>query len=109
MVFANLSISYTQKNIKSAYKNNKFKISTPTWNDELDLPDGSYSVSNIQDYFEYNVKKHEAITKKCSCLNVYKIKKRIVFKMKILRNKEIIRKYKKKILIKIKMGRMCQN
>ena len=48
-----LRIYYTWKNIKSAYKNNEFKISAPAWNDEFILPDGSYSVSDIQDYFEY--------------------------------------------------------
>ena len=40
----NLSIYYTWKNIKSAYNNNKFKSSAPTWNDEFGLPDGSYSI-----------------------------------------------------------------
>ena len=49
----NLSIYYTWKNIKSSYNNNKFKISAPTWNEKLELLDGSYSVSDIQDYFEY--------------------------------------------------------
>ena len=58
---SNLSIYYTWKNIKSAYNNNKFIISALTWNDEFDLPDGSYSVSDIQDYFEYTIKKHEII------------------------------------------------
>ena len=53
MALANLSIYYTWINIKSAYKNNKFKISAPDWNDEFDLPDESYSLSDIQDYFEY--------------------------------------------------------
>ena len=48
---SNLSIYYTWKNIKSAYSNNKFKISVPTWNDTFDLPDGSYSIADIQDYF----------------------------------------------------------
>ena len=57
---SNLSIYYTWKNIKSSYNNNKFKISAPTWNDEFELPDGSYSVSDIQDYFEYILKKHGA-------------------------------------------------
>ena len=56
IALANLSIHYTWKNIKSAYKNNKFKISAPTWNDESNLPDGSYSILDIQDYFEYNIK-----------------------------------------------------
>ena len=48
----NLIIYYTRKNMKSSY-NNKFNISVPTWNDKFVLPDGSYSVSDIQDYFEY--------------------------------------------------------
>ena len=52
MALVYLSIYYTWKNIKSAYKNNKFTISAPTWNDECDLSDGLYSVSDIQDYFE---------------------------------------------------------
>ena len=54
----NLNIYYTQKNIKSSYNNNKFKMSASTWNDEFELPDGSYSISDIQDYFEYILKKH---------------------------------------------------
>ena len=33
-----------------------FKISAPTWNENFELPDGSYSVSDIQDYFEYILK-----------------------------------------------------
>ena len=49
MALANLSIYYTWKNIKPAYNNNKFKISAPTWNDKLDLPDGLYSIADIQD------------------------------------------------------------
>ena len=56
MALANLRIYYTLKNIKSEYKNNKFKISAPTWNDIFDLPDGSYSISDIQDYFEFIIK-----------------------------------------------------
>ena len=59
MALANSSIYHTWKNIKSEYNSNKFKITAPTWNDEFDLPDGSYSVSDIQDYFEYIIKKHE--------------------------------------------------
>ena len=58
----NLSIYYTWKNIKSEYNNNKLKIWAPTWNDTFDLPDGSYSVSDIQDYFGFIIKKHEALT-----------------------------------------------
>ena len=51
-----LSVYYTWKNIKSEYNNNKFKISAPTWNDAFDLPDGSYSISDIQNYFEFIIK-----------------------------------------------------
>ena len=53
IALSNLSIYYTWKNIKKSYNNNKFKISAPTWNAEFELPDGSYSVSDIQDYFKY--------------------------------------------------------
>ena len=58
IALSNLSIYYTQKNIKSSYNNNKFKLSATTWNDRFELPDGSYSVSNIPDNFEYILKKH---------------------------------------------------
>ena len=53
IVLSNLSMYYTWGNIKSSHNNNKFKISAPIWNDEFELPDGSYSVSDIQDYFKY--------------------------------------------------------
>ena len=52
----NLGIYYTWKNIKPEYNNNKFKISAPTWNETFDLPDGSYTIDNIQDYFEFTIK-----------------------------------------------------
>ena len=78
----NLSIYYTWKNIKSEYYNNKFKISAPTWN-IFDLPDSSYSISDIQDYFEFIIKKHEALTE-IPPIQSYpnKIKNRIIFKVK---------------------------
>ena len=81
MALANLSIYYTWKNIKSKYNNNKFKISAPTWNDTFDLPDGSYSIADIQDYFEFIIKKHETLTKNPP-IQIYlnKIKNRIVSK-----------------------------
>ena len=62
MALANLSIYYTWENIKSEYTNNKFRISAPTWNETFDLPDGSYSMDDIQDYFEFIIKKHETLT-----------------------------------------------
>ena len=58
---SNLSFHYTWKIIKNLHNNNEFKISAPLWNDEFELPDGSYSVSDIQDYFEYIFKKIEKI------------------------------------------------
>ena len=52
IALSNLSIYYTWKKIfKKSYNNNKFKISAPTWNEELEFTDGSYSISDIQDYF----------------------------------------------------------
>ena len=53
VALSNLSIYYTWKNIKKLYKNNRFKILAPTWNEESELPNGSYSLSVIQDYSEY--------------------------------------------------------
>ena len=83
IALSNLGIYYTWKNIKSSSNNNKFKISTPTWNDKFGLPDGSYSVSNIQDYFEYILKKHgENIYKLSLQIYVNKIENRVTFKIK---------------------------
>ena len=56
VALSNLSIYYTWKNIKNSYKNNKFILSAPTWNEEFELPDRLYSVSDIQDYFKYILK-----------------------------------------------------
>ena len=83
VALANLSIYYTWKNIKSEYNNNIFKISAPSWNDTFDLPDGSYSIADIQDYFEFIIKKHEALTENPS-IQIYpnKIINRMVFKIK---------------------------
>ena len=74
---------YTWNNIKSSYNNNNFKISTPTWNEEFTLPDGFYSVLDIQDYFQYILKKHGENTDKPSIqIYVNKIENRITFKIK---------------------------
>ena len=83
IALANLSIYYFWKYIKSEYKNNKFKISAPTSNDTFDLSDVSYSISDIQDYFEFIIKKHETLTENPP-IQIYpnKIKNRIVFKIK---------------------------
>ena len=85
IALSNLSIYYIWNNIKSSYNNNKFKISAPTWNEEFTLPDGSYSVSDIQDYFEYIRKKHgEKINKDNKpSVKIYinKIENRSIFKI----------------------------
>ena len=69
--------------IQSSYKNNKFKISAPTWSDEFELPDGSYSILDIQDYFEYILKKHsESVDDPPIEIFVSKNENRITFKIK---------------------------
>ena len=52
----NLSIYYTWKNIRQQYKSNELRIIAPTGNDEFELQDGFYSVSNIQEYIDYIIK-----------------------------------------------------
>ena len=71
------------KNIKSAYNSNKFKTSAPTWSDTFYLPDGSYTLEDIQDYFEFIIEKHETLTEDPP-VRIYpnKTKNRIVFKIK---------------------------
>ena len=102
MALANLSIYYIWKNIKSEYNNNKFKISAPTWNEIFDLPDGSYSIFDIQDYFEFIIKKHKTMTENLP-VQIYpnKIRNRIVFEIKTgykleLLTPEIVSKWKKR-------------
>ena len=99
------------------YKNNKVKISGPTWNDEFDFPNGSYSISDIQDYFEFIIKKHETLTENPP-IQIYpnKIKNRIVFKLKTGFKFELLSLKTMKILgstkqdaDKIKMEKMYQN
>ena len=84
VALSNLSIYYAWKNIKSSCNNNnKFKTSAPTWNEEFELPDGSYSISDIQDYFEYILKKHsESVDNPSIRIYVNKIENRITFKIK---------------------------
>ena len=83
VALSNLSIYYTWKNTKSSYNNNKFIISAPTWSDEFELPDGSYSISDIGDYFEYILKKHsENVDNPSIKIYVNKIENRATFKIK---------------------------
>ena len=70
------------ENTKKSCKNNKFKISAPTWNDNFESLDGSYSVSDIEEYFKYIIKKHETPTDNL-LVRIYltKIEKRITFEI----------------------------
>ena len=54
---SNLSVYYTWKNTKKSSTNNKFEILDATCNDKFKLPDGSFSVSDIQDKCAYIIKK----------------------------------------------------
>ena len=97
---SNISIYYTWRNIKGSHNNNKFKIYSITWYDELWLPDGSNSVSDIQDYFEYILEKHgENVNKSPVQIYVNKIENRITFKIKD--------KYALELLTPEKMVKMC--
>ena len=83
LALSKLSIYYTWKNIKSSYNNNNFKISAPTWNENFELLDGSYSVSDIQDYFEYILKEHsENVDNPPIRIYVNRIENRITFRIK---------------------------
>ena len=83
IALSNHSIYYTWKNIKNSYNNNQFKISAPTSNDKFELPDGSFSVWDIQDYFEYILKQHgENIADPSVQIYVNKFESRITFKIK---------------------------
>ena len=99
------NIYYTWKNIKSAYNNNnKFKISASTSNDEFDFSDGSYSISDIPDYFEFIIKKHETLAENSPIQiylnkiknNYFQSKNRLQTRIVISRNNETIREYKKR-------------
>ena len=83
VVLSNLTICYTWKNIKSSFNINKFKIYAPAWTDEFELPDGSYSISDIPDYFEYILKKHsENVDNPSIRIYVNKTENRVTFKVK---------------------------
>ena len=99
MALANLSIHYTWKNVKSTYNNNKFKISASTWNETFDLPDRLYNISEIQDYIEYIIKKHETIGETVPIINYTNtINNRVVFKIKSGYKLELLSKETMKIL-----------
>ena len=80
LLYQILAFAIHRKIYKKSYKNNKFEISAPTWNEKLQLPDGSYSVSVYQEYFEYIIKKHETVINNPS-IKIYlnKIGKKIRF------------------------------
>ena len=99
MALANLSNYYTWKNIKTSYNNNKFKIVAPAWDETFDLPDGSYSISDIQDYFNYIIKKHETVDQ-TSQITIYqnKIKNKVVLKIKTGYKLELLSKETMRLL-----------
>ena len=73
----------TWKKIKMSYKNNKFQISSARWKEKFQLPDGSYYVSYIQDYFEYIIKKHLTVTANPPIrIYVNKVEKKVTFRIK---------------------------
>ena len=80
------------------YKNNKFKISAPTWNEEIELPDGSCSISDIQDYFEYILKKETAADNPSIMIYINKIKNRITFKIETVCYLELLTSETMKLL-----------
>ena len=83
VTLSNPSIYHTSKNTKESYKSNKFKTSSKTWNEEFVLPDRSYSISDIQDYFEFIIKKHETFTDNPPIgIYINKIENRIAIKWK---------------------------
>ena len=83
VALSNLSIYYTWENIKSSHNNNKLKLCAPRWSNQFELPDGSYSISDIQGYFEYIFKKHsENVDNPSIKIYVNKIENRITFKIK---------------------------
>ena len=112
---ANLSIYYTWKKIKLEYNNNTFKISAPTWNDTFDWLDGSYSIDEIQHYFEFIIKKHETLTEDLPIsLYANKIKNRILFKIKTDYKLELLTTERmrllgsaKRVVDKDKNGKKC--
>ena len=83
VALSRLKIHYTWTNIKKSYKNNKFKRSAPTWNEQFELPDETYSVSDVQVYFEYIFKKHGEKSNNPSIrMNINRIENRITFNIK---------------------------
>ena len=114
IALSNFSIYYTWKSIKSSYNKNKFKISAPTWRDKFKLPDRSYSVSDIQGYFKYILKRHgEDICKPSVQIYVNKTENRVTFKIKNGYSLELLTPETMKLLgsteNKITKDKNCQN
>ena len=86
MSLSNFSIYYKWKSLKGEYNNNKFKLTGPIWSENVNLPDGSYTIEDIQDYFLWIIKKHEIDVESSEespiliCPN--RIENKIVFKTK---------------------------
>ena len=115
MLYQTLILTIHEKNIKSSYNNNKFKISAPTWSDEFELPDGAYLISYIQYHFEYILKKHnENVDNPSTRIYVNKIENRITIQIKKEFYLELLTPETMKLIgstesniIKIRMVKMC--
>ena len=83
LLYQNLASNTHRKIYQKSYEINKFKVSVPTWNDKVELPDGSYFVLDTEDYFEFIIKKHETVTDNAPVrVFVNKLENRIIFKIK---------------------------
>ena len=81
IALSNLSIFYTLRNVTKKLNNGKFKITTPSWSEEFELPEGSYTVKDIDNYFQFIVKKHTKDHKDDIKIYVNKIANRVTFKL----------------------------
>ena len=103
VALSNLSIYCTWKNIKSSYNNNKFKISVPTWSEEFQLPDGSYLIFDIQEYFEHILKKYgESVDEPSIKIYPNKVKNNIIFKIKAGYYRELLTLETMRLLVSAK-------
>ena len=81
MLLFKIYIFITHEKCKKTYKNNQLKIIAPTWNDEFELPDCSYSVSDTQNYSEFIIRRHVTLTT-IPPIYINRINNKLVFKIK---------------------------
>ena len=83
IALSNFNTYYTQTNIKKSCRNNSFKIPAPTWNGEFEVPDGSYTTIDIQDYFKYIIKKALGKNSKSFNKNMHQKKQKTESRLKL--------------------------